>query len=317
MKPVLRGPLDTPLREQVAVAVSGPSALRVAQAYLELTKPRIVLLILMTGVPALLMAAQGLPSPRLFWATLLGTALAAGAGSSFNHFVDRDLDRLMRRTERRPLPSGILKPSQALGFAFTLTALSWVVLAGWTRLPAAVIAMVSIFYYGVVYSVWLKRRTPQNIVIGGGAGAMAPLIAWAAVTGRVELPAAVLAAIVFFWTPPHFWSLALNHRDDYLRAGLPMLPVSHGEEETRRQIAVYSVALVLVTLLPVLLRTAGPLYGIPALALGVAFVAQALRLLRSRSGAHASRLFGFSILYLFAIFVLLTVDVSVRTLGPG
>ena len=145
---------------------------------------------------------------------------------------------------------------------------------------------------------------------------MAPLIAWAAVTGRVELPAVVLAAIVFFWTPPHFWALALNRRDDYLRAGVPMLPVSHGEEETRRQIAVYSVALVPVTLLPVLLRTAGPIYGIPALAMGGAFVARALRLLRSRSGADASRLFGFSIVYLFVIFALLTVDVSVRTLGP-
>ena len=316
MTPPPRGPQAVPGHDPLAIAVHGPSALRIAQAYLELTKPRIVLLILMTGIPALLMAAQGLPSPRLFWATLLGTALAAGAGSSFNHFVDRDIDRLMRRTERRPLPLGVLRPAQALGFGFTLTALSWAVLAGWTRLPAAAIAMASIFYYAVVYSVWLKRRTPQNIVIGGGAGAMAPLIAWAAVTGRVELPAVVLAAIVFFWTPPHFWALALNRRDDYLRAGVPMLPVSHGEEETRRQIAVYSVALVPVTLLPVLLRTAGPIYGIPALAMGGAFVARALRLLRSRSGADASRLFGFSIVYLFVIFALLTVDVSVRTLGP-
>jgi len=316
MKPDLPARPGIPPHGHAAVAVRGASTLRVAQAYLELTKPRIVLLILMTGLPALLMAARGLPSPRILGAALLGTALAAGAGSSFNHYVDRDIDRLMHRTRNRPLPTGILRPAQALGFAFTLTALAWVVLAGWAGLPAAVIAMASIFYYAVVYSVWLKRRTPQNIVIGGGAGAMAPLIAWAAVTGRVELPAIVLAAIVFFWTPPHFWSLALNRRDDYLRAGVPMLPVTHGEEETRRQIAVYSVALVPVTLLPVLLGTAGPLYGIPALAMGGAFVAQALRLLRTRSGADASRLFGFSILYLFLIFVLLTVDVSVRVLGP-
>jgi protoheme IX farnesyltransferase len=300
----------------VAVAVAPPSALRLAQAWLELTKPRITLLILMTGLPALLMAARGWPTARVFVAAMLGTALAAGSGSSFNHYVDRDIDRLMRRTALRPLPTGLLRPAHALGLGFLLAAASWVVLAGWANLLAATLALGSVFYYAVVYSVWLKRRTPQNIVVGGGAGASAPLIAWAAVTGRVELPAIVLAAIVFFWTPPHFWSLALNRRDDYLRAGVPMLPVTHGEDETRRQIAVYSVALVPVTLLPVLLRVSGPLYGLPALALGVAFVLQALRLLRAPSSARASRLFGFSILYLFLIFVLLTADVAVRTLGP-
>ncbi len=299
----------------LSAVVARPSALRVAQGYLELTKPRIVLLILMTGLPALLMASQGMPPARLFWATIVGTALAAASGSAFNHYVDRDIDRLMRRTARRPLPSGLLSPPQALGFAFLLAALSWAVLTAWVNLLAAWIAMASIVYYAVIYSIWLKRRTPQNIVIGGGAGASAPLIAWAAVTGRIELPAVILACIVFFWTPPHFWALSLYRRDDYLRAGIPMLPVTHGEEETRRQIVIYAVALVPVTLLLVPLRAAGPLYGIPALALGAWFVCDALRLLRTGSIPRALHLFRFSILYLFLIFVLLTVDAAVRSMG--
>jgi protoheme IX farnesyltransferase len=301
----------------VSAALARRPARKIAGAYFELTKPRIVLLILMTGVPALLMAAQGLPPARLFWATMVGTALAAASGSAFNHFVDRDIDGLMRRTARRPLPAGLLSPGQALGFAFLLGALSWMVLTIWTNLLAAWIALASIVYYAVVYSAWLKRRTPQNIVIGGGAGASAPLIAWAAVTGRVELPAVILACVVFFWTPPHFWALSLYRRDDYLRAGLPMLPVTHGEEETRRQIALYAVALVPVTLLLVPLRQAGPIYGIPALLLGAWFVHYALRLLRTGSIPHAVQLFRFSILYLFLIFLLLTADAATHSMMGG
>jgi len=301
----------------LGAVVERPSAARVVAGYLELTKPRIVLLILMTGVPALLMAARGLPSARVFWATMIGTALAAASGSVFNHYVDRDIDRLMRRTARRPLPLGLIAPQKALAFAFLLAALSWVVLTAWTNLLSAWIAVASIVYYAVIYSMWLKRRTPQNIVIGGGAGASAPLIAWAAVTGRVELPAVILASIVFFWTPPHFWALSLYRREDYVRAGLPMLPVTHGEEETRRQIAIYAVALVPVTLLLVPLRVSGALYGAPALALGLLFVYYALRLLRTASIPHAVHLFRFSILYLFLIFALLTVDAAVRAMGPA
>jgi protoheme IX farnesyltransferase len=177
--------------------------------------------------------------------------------------------------------------------------------------------MASIVYYAVIYSVWLKRRTPQNIVIGGVAGASAPLIAWAAVTGRIELPAVLLASIVFFWTPPHFWALSLYRREDYLRANLPMLPVTHGEEETRRQIALYSLALVPVTLALAPLGVSGPVYWVPALLLGAVFVHFALTLQRSAMIPHAVRLFRFSILYLFLLFVLMTVDVAVRTRGGG
>jgi protoheme IX farnesyltransferase len=293
------------------------SWLRTAQACLELTKPRIVLLILFTGLPALLMAARGFPPAGVFWATLIGTALAAASGSAFNHYVDRDIDRLMRRTARRPLPAGVLTPAQALGLGAGLGALSWLILATWTNLLAAGLALLSIVYYAVIYSAWLKRRTPQNIVIGGGAGSSAPLIAWAAVTGGIELPAVVLACVVFLWTPPHFWALSLYRRDDYLRARLPMLPVTHGEAETRRQILIYSVALVPVTLLPVLLRVAGAFYAVPALLLGLAFVHDAARLCRTAAVADAVHLFRYSILYLFLLFALLTLDVGLRAWGGG
>jgi protoheme IX farnesyltransferase len=220
----------------VNVAIARTGARRQVLAYLELTKPRIVFLVLLTGVPALLLAAHGWPEPRIALGAVLGTALAAAAAAAFNHVFDRDIDALMVRTRTRPLPLGTIAPAQALGFAFLLAALAWLVLATLTNLLAAVVAALSIVYYAVLYTLWLKRRTPQNIVIGGGAGATAPLIAWAAVTGTIGLPAVLLSAIVFFWTPPHFWALALYRRDDYVRAGIPMLPVTHGEEETRRQI---------------------------------------------------------------------------------
>jgi protoheme IX farnesyltransferase len=301
----------------MSVALAPVSTRRRALAYLELTKPRIVMLVMVTGVPALLMAGNGFPAPVRFWATLLGTVLAAAAAASFNHYVDRDIDALMIRTRTRPLPAGVLPPAHALGLGFLLAALAWVTLMVFANLLAAVLAMASIVYYAVIYSVWLKRRTPQNIVIGGAAGASAPLIAWAAVTGRIELPAVLLAAIVFFWTPPHFWALSLYRRDDFLRANLPMLPVTHGEEETRRQIALYSLALVPVTLALAPLGVSGPIYWVPALGLGAMFVYFAMALQRSAHIPHAVRLFRFSILYLFLLFVLMTVDAAVRMVGGG
>jgi protoheme IX farnesyltransferase len=273
------------------------------------------MLVMVTAVPALLLAAGGFPDPVLFWGTLAGTVLAAGSAASFNHYVDRDIDALMRRTAMRPLPSGVLPPHHALVTGFALAALAWVTLMACANPLAAGIAMASIVYYAVVYSVWLKRRTPQNIVIGGGAGASAPLIAWAAVSGRVEAPAILLAAIVFLWTPPHFWALSLYRRDDYLRAKLPMLPVTHGEAETRRQILLYSLVLVPVTLAVAPIGGAGALYWVPAAALGAIFLAYAVRLWRSAATPDAVRLFRYSILYLFLLFVLMAADVTVRTLG--
>jgi len=294
----------------VAIAPARPAGL--ARAWLELTKPRIVALVLLTGTPALLMAGGGLPPPHVLWGAIAGITLAAASAASFNHYVDRDIDALMRRTAGRPLPSGRIPPWHALALGTALGLLSWIVLVATANLLAAALAIASIFYYAVVYSVWLKRRTPQNIVIGGGAGASAPLIAWAAVTGTVGLPAVIMAAIVFLWTPPHFWALSLYRRDDYARAGLPMLPVTHGEPETRRQILLYSLALVPTTLALLPLGAAGPVYGVPATLLGLAFVVQAERLRRSGATPHAVALFRFSILYLFLLFLTLLADAALR-----
>jgi len=298
----------------VSVALAPAGARRRVLAYLELTKPRISLLVMVTAVPALLLAAGGFPGPLRFWGTLIGTVLAAGSAASFNHYVDRDIDALMRRTRMRPLPAGVLPPRDALVVGFTLATLAWGVLSACANLLAAAIAMASIVYYAVVYSVWLKRRTPQNIVIGGGAGASAPLIAWAAVTGRIELPAVLLAAIVFLWTPPHFWALALYRREDYLRANLPMLPVTHGEAETRRQILLYSLVLVPVTLAVAPLGGAGPTYWVPVTVMGGVFIFFAFSLWRSAEIPHAVRLFRYSILYLLLVFTFMAADATVRTL---
>jgi len=292
----------------VSVALAPTTARRTAGALLELTKPRIASLVVLTGVPALLIAAGGIPAPRIFFGAVVGTVLAAGAAACFNMYFDRDVDALMRRTASRPLPSGALPPSSAVLLGFVLAGVAWAVLFFTTNLLAASLALASIFYYAIVYTVWLKRRTPENIVIGGGAGASAPLIAWAAVTGTIGLPAVLLSAIVFLWTPPHFWSLALYRREDYARAGIPMLPVTHGEPETRKRILLYTLVLVPVTLLLLPLGSVGLVYAIPALGLGVIFIVQAWRLWASREIARAPALFRFSILYLFALFSLLALD---------
>jgi len=283
-------------------------ARRVALAYLELAKPSIVLLVLLTGVPALLMATPGMPTAPAFFGVIAGIAMAAASAASFNHYFDRDIDALMRRTARRPLPSGTLPPSSALGMGFVLAGLAWVTLLTFGNLLAGLIGMASITYYALFYTVWLKRRTPQNIVIGGGAGASAPLIAWAAMTGTVALPAVLLAAIVFFWTPPHFWALSLYRRDDYARAGIPMLPVTHGEAETRRQILLYTIGLVPLTLLIVPFGIAGWIYGVPAVLLGAGFIGLAARLARAPSTPNAVAVFRYSILFLFALYLSLAVD---------
>jgi protoheme IX farnesyltransferase len=296
----------------MSVAIPSVGAARTFRAYFELTKPRITLLVVMTAVPALLLAAHGFPGARVFYGTLLGTVLAAASAASFNMYFDRDLDARMRRTAARPLPAGVLPPASALGLGFALAALAWLTLDLFGNLLAALIGMLSIFYYAIVYTVWLKRRTPQNIVIGGGAGASAPLIAWAAVTGTLAAPAVLMFAIIFLWTPPHFWSLSLYRREDYERAGLPMLPVTHGEAETRRQILLYSLVLVAATLAVAPLAGLGPVYWVPASALDLAFLWGAWRLHRDQATRHAVWLFRFSILYLFVLFVCLSADSLVR-----
>ena len=296
----------------MSIAIPAPSRAATLRAWLELTKPRIVLLVLFTGLPAALLAASGLPPARVFWGAAIGIALSAASAAAFNHYYDRDIDALMVRTRNRPLPAGILAPAHAAALGLVLAWASYVVLAVFCNPLAALIAMANIFYYAVVYTVWLKRRTPQNIVIGGGAGASAPIIAWVAVTGRIEWPAVAIAAIVFLWTPPHFWALSLYRREDYARAGVPMLPVTHGEPETRRQILLYTFALVALTLAVGPIAGLGWLYLSAAAVLGAMFIERAVKLYRHPEEAKARALFFFSILYLFVLFVFMTADAILR-----
>jgi protoheme IX farnesyltransferase len=277
-------------------------------AYFALTKPRIIELLLITTVPAMILAERGLPPLRLVAATLLGGATAAGAANAINCYLDRDIDEVMRRTRRRPLPAGEVAPEDALRFGYVLGAASFFFLAIAVNVLAASLAVSAIAFYVFVYTLWLKRRSTQNIVIGGAAGAVPALVGWAAVTGTVGLPAWVLFAIVFVWTPPHFWALAMQYRADYRAAGVPMLPVVRGEEETRRQILGYSLVLFAASMTLVPLAHMGPLYTATAAILGGLFVHRALRLWRERSAALALGLFRFSIVYLGLLFAAVAAD---------
>ena len=285
-----------------------PSLRDTVTAYYRLTKPRIVLLLLITTVPAMLLAAEGLPSLWLILATLVGGALAAGSANSINMYLDRDIDAIMRRTRQRPLPSHAIAPEHALRFGFVLGAIAFYFLAVSVNVLAAVLALSAIAFYVFVYTMWLKRTTAQNIVIGGAAGAVPALVGWAAVTGTLAWPAVVLFGIVFVWTPPHFWALAMRFSGDYAAAGVPMLPVVRGEAETRRQILLYSLVLFATTLVLVPVGHMGPVYTIAAVALGGAFVYRALQVWRTGDDARTRRLFAFSILYLAGLFGAIGLD---------
>ena len=277
--------------------------------YVTLTKPRIMALLLVTAAGGFVLGADGAPSPGLLAATLGGLALACGGASALNHVLDRDVDRLMgKRTERRPVAAGRVPPSRAVEFGLALSALSFVLLASLVNVLAALLAVFGNVFYVLVYTRWLKRSTPQNIVIGGAAGAVPPVVGWAAATGDLALPALLLFLIVFFWTPPHFWALALLIRRNYEAARIPMLPVVKGERETARAIARYSFVLVAVTFLPVAARTAGLAYLGAALVLGVLFLALAVALARTTTPARARRLFSYSLAYLALLFAALAVD---------
>jgi heme o synthase len=285
-----------------------PSLRDTVTAYYRLTKPRIVLLLLITTVPAMLLAAEGLPSPWLILATLAGGAIAAGSANSINMYLDRDIDAIMRRTRQRPLPAHAIAPEQALRFGFVLGAIAFYFLAVMVNVLAALLALSAIAFYVFVYTMWLKRTTEQNIVIGGAAGAVPALVGWAAVTGTLAWPAIVLFAIVFVWTPPHFWALAMRFSGDYAAAGVPMLPVVRGEAETRRQILLYSLVLFATTLVLVPVGHMGPVYTAAAVVLGGSFVYRALQVWRSAEDARTRRLFSFSILYLAGLFGAVGVD---------
>jgi protoheme IX farnesyltransferase len=277
--------------------------------YAELTKPGIMLLILTTALGAMLFAADGWPGLRVTVVALAGLALSSGGGAALNHYLDRDLDAAMKRTAARPIPAGRVSPRAALGFGVALIAASFLVLAVGANLLAALLAVGGALVYVLVYTAWLKRRTPQNIVIGGSAGAIPPLVGWSAVTGHVGLPALFMFAIIFYWTPPHFWALALLAKGEYARARVPMLPVVRGERETARQIMLYTLLLVGVSLLPFAARSFGWLYLGCALGLGGWFLVLAWRLLRDHGSRPAARrVFLYSLVYLALMFVAIGVD---------
>jgi heme o synthase len=276
--------------------------------YVTLTKPRIMTLLLLTGAAGMFVGAHGVPPVGTFAVTMAGLALACGGASALNHVLDRDLDRLMRRTGHRPVAEERVSPARALEFGLALSAFSFVLLASLVNVLTAVLALVGNLFYVLVYTRWLKRSTPQNIVIGGAAGAVPPLVGWAAATGSLTIPALFLFLIVFFWTPPHFWALALVIKRDYEAARVPMLPVVRGDDETARQIVWYSLVLVGVTLLPFAWHTAGVAYLAAALLLGAVFLRLAWRLRRETTTAHAGALFRYSLLYLALLFVALAID---------
>jgi protoheme IX farnesyltransferase len=280
--------------------------------YVALTKPRIMSLLLITGFCGMIVGARGWPGTTTAVAAMAGLALACGGASAMNHVLDRDIDPLMgERTKQRPVASGRVSPSRALEFGLALSAFSFVLLASTVNVLTATLALVGNLFYVVVYTRWLKRTTTQNIVIGGAAGAVPPLVGWAAATGDLTVPALLLFAIVFVWTPPHFWALALLIKDNYAAANVPMLPVVKGERETARQIVLYSVGLVAVTLLPWAWGTVGLLYLASALALGATFLWFAERLRRQTTPRRAMLLFHYSLLYLALLFVAMALDLTV------
>ncbi len=298
------------IAEAQDVAIQVPLARGVALRsvladYASLTKPRILLLLLITELGAMIAAARGWPGTSLTLAALAGGALSAGGAAAVNCWFDRDIDAVMARTCTRPVPSGRIQPASALTFGVALSALGFLLLALTTNVLAAILALAGGLFYVFVYTMWLKRSTRQNIVIGGAAGAFPPLVGWAVVTGAITPPALALFAVIFFWTPPHFWSLALLLRRQYQEVGVPMLPVVATDADTRRSIVVYSVVLLLVSVVPGIWF--GPVYALGATALGGGFLWMAWRGLTAEGLRWASRLFHFSLAYLAALFALAAV----------
>jgi protoheme IX farnesyltransferase len=281
-------------------------------AYVALTKPRIIELLLITTLPTMIVAQRGMPPVWLMAATLLGGALAAGGANAINMFVDRDIDRLMHRTRNRPLVTGAVTPRNALVFAITLEVVAFVELWGWVNLLSACLAVSATLFYVFVYTLWLKRTSSQNIVIGGAAGAVPVLVGWAAVTNSLAWTPVVMFAIIFVWTPPHFWALAVKYKDDYQAANVPMLPAVATFRRTAGEILIYSLLLVGVSVLLAAVAALGALYLISAAALGAVFVALALRLWRTATPKAAMQLFSYSITYLTLLFVVMAVDVLIN-----
>jgi protoheme IX farnesyltransferase len=290
-----------------------PSSAEV-QDYFALLKPRVMSLVVFTGLAGVLVAPGAL-HPLLAIVAVICIAIGAGAAGAINMWYDRDIDGLMTRTRDRPLPAGRLRPSKALWLGCVLAVVSVGAMGVWVNLMAAALLFLTIAIYVFVYTIWLKRRTPQNIVIGGASGALPPMIGWAAVTGDVGAGAVVLFLIIFMWTPPHFWALALFRSGDYAKAGVPMLPVVAGMESTRRQILAYAVLLVPITVMPAFTGLAGPLSGALLGLLGLWFVYHAVRVLRDATVESARAMFRFSLLHLFLIFLILLAEHGYRALA--
>ena len=281
-------------------------------AYVALTKPRIIELLLVTTVPVMVVADKGVPSLWLIVATVLGGSLSAGGANAINMYVDRDIDARMERTKNRPLVTGEMTPTAALVFAIAIEVAAFVWLWASVNLLSAVLALSACLFYVFVYTLWLKRTSTQNIVIGGAAGAVPVLIGWSSVTDSLSVSAVVLFAVVFFWTPPHFWALAIKYKDDYSAADVPMLPSVRSYAHTTSQMLLYSVAVVACTLLFGWTAAMGPLYWVGAVVLGLAFLWMTWDVKRTESAARAIRLFTFSITYITLLFGLMAADVIVR-----
>ena len=289
----------------------------VVKGYVALTKPRIIELLLVTTVPAMIVAANGVPSFALVALTLVGGTLAAGGANACNMVIDRDIDAVMERTKNRPLVRGVMSPRAALVFALALEAVAFAVLAIWVNLLSAVLAVAAMLFYVFVYTIWLKRRSRQNIVIGGAAGAVPALVGWAAVTGSLSWTPVLIFLVVFVWTPPHFWALAVRYRDDYNVAHVPMMPVVASLRHTTLEILVYTVVMWALTMLIGPSAHLGWVYAISATVLGALFTLYAIRLHRHATqgradAGEAMRLFHFSVTYLTALFIAMAVDVLVR-----
>jgi protoheme IX farnesyltransferase len=292
--------------------IRGRSLPATLNAYLRLTKPRVIELLLVTAVPPMFLAAGGWPSGWLVLTVVVGGALAAGGANTINCWIERDRDQLMRRTHGRPLPRGEIVPSHALVFGIVLNIVAFALLTAYANLLSAVLTLSATLFYVFVYTLWLKPRTTQNIVIGGAAGAVPALVGWAAVRNDIAAPSLILFLVVFFWTPAHFWALAMKYRDDYAAAGVPMLPVVRGEAATARQIANYAMITVACTFALTLTDEVGRLYAIAALVLGAMFVVRAFGLVREPTPARAIRFFAWSNVYLMLVFVAVAVDALVR-----
>ena len=286
--------------------------------YYALCKPKVVSLIIFTAVVGMLLASpDGLPPLDILVFGTLGIALGAASGAAINHWVDQRIDAIMERTQNRPLPQGQLSPRAAISFALMLGVLSMLILGIFVNLLTAVLTLVSLVGYAVVYTMFLKRSTPHNIVLGGAAGAAPPVLGWTAVTGEINTEALLLFLIIFIWTPPHFWALAIRRRREYAKAGVPMLPVTHGVEFTKLNILLYTLMLVAVTLLPFVTQMSGIIYLSGAIALGIGFIYHALRLYRSNDDRYSMETFGYSIFYLSALFAFLLADHYLREFIRG